>query len=70
MVPNDTSDTHIEANVGKPAACPRCGGWTTFGGMSHKAQCTSPAVCQDRQDKLAKQNGPDTLVDLWPAWTN
>ena len=32
------------------AACPRCGGWTIFGGMSHKAECTSPRVCQQRID--------------------
>lgn len=52
---NDTPDTHIETHFGFAAACPRCGGWTTFGGMSQYAECTSPKVCEERQDKLAKQ---------------
>lgn len=26
------------------AACPRCGGWTTFGGMSQHATATKPVL--------------------------
>ena len=26
------------------AACPRCGGWTQFGGMSQHAEATTPVI--------------------------
>ena len=51
---NPAPDTHIETHFGFAAACPRCGGWTTFGGMSQYAECTSPKVCEERQDKLTE----------------
>jgi hypothetical protein len=68
---DDTPPDFVETHFGFAAACPRCGGWTTYGGMSHKAQCTGPDACQDRQDALIKQNGPDAVSDSWPTyWTN
>ena len=45
------------------AACPRCGGWTTFGGMSQHAECTSPKVCAERRSRWLEQN--KTLITLF-----
>lgn len=60
MAQSNDNTTRIIFRTAK-AACPRCGGWTTFGGMSQHAECTSPKVCTERRSQWLEQQAPDRV---------
>ena len=60
MAQSNNNTTRIIFRNAK-AACPRCGGWTTFGGMSQHAECTSPKVCAERRLQWLEQRAERRL---------
>jgi hypothetical protein len=61
-VPKKISLTDKRKNIGFAAACPKCGGWTQYGGMSQYYD--TPMGCKCRYgslNRMKRRTGLDKL---------
>ncbi len=68
MAQSNDNATRIIFRTSK-AACPECGGWTTFGGMSQRAECLNPRVCAERRLQWLEQGseGDPYRAAVWTS---